>query len=86
VESCWLFIDVHKKAWTHANSAPLEAGIHNSNGLNWILYVDSSSGHPVDIAMADSGNFSLIIMMFSHTDEHDALYQTVFLPMIDSAK
>jgi pimeloyl-ACP methyl ester carboxylesterase len=68
------------------DNAPMEAGIRNSNGINWTLYVDSSDGHPVDIALADSGNSSLIILMFSHADEHDALYQTVFLPMIDSAK
>jgi pimeloyl-ACP methyl ester carboxylesterase len=68
------------------DKAPLEAGIRSSNGLNWKLYVDSSNGHPVDIALADAGNSSLVIVMFSHADEHDALYRTVFLPMVDSAR
>lgn len=68
------------------DKAPLEAGIRSSNGLDWKLYVDSSNGHPVDIALADSGNSSLVIVMFSHADEHDALYRTVFLPMVDSAR
>ena len=68
------------------DKAPLEAGIRSSNGLNWKLYVDSSNGHPVDMALADSGNSSLVIVMFSHADEHDALYRTVFLPMVDSAR
>jgi hypothetical protein len=40
----------------------------------------------VDIALTDSGSSSLIIIMFSHADEHDALYRTVFLPMVDSAR
>jgi hypothetical protein len=40
----------------------------------------------VDVAIADLGNTTLVIMMFSHPDEHDALYRTVFLRMIDSAE
>ncbi len=68
------------------DGAPLEAGTRNAHGLNWKLYIATSNGRPVDIAAADDGGTSLIIMMFSHADEHDALYRTVFLPMVDSAR
>jgi hypothetical protein len=51
-----------------------------------MLYSGKSNDRPVDIAVADLGNTSLVIMMFSHPDEHEALYNTVFLPMIDSAR
>jgi len=68
------------------DKAPLEAGVRDANGINWKLYVDSSNGHPVDVALADKGNSTLIIVMFSHADEHEALYRTVFLPMVDSAR
>jgi len=68
------------------DKAPLEAGVREANGISWKLYVDSSNGHPVDIALADSGHSTLIILMFSHADEHDAFYRTVFLPMVDSAR
>jgi hypothetical protein len=36
--------------------------------------------------MADSGGHSLVVMLISHLDERDALYRTVFLPMVDSVK
>jgi hypothetical protein len=68
------------------DGAPVEAGTRNANGLDWKLYIATSNGRPVDIAAADDGGTSLIIMMFSHADEHDALYRTVFLPMVDSAR
>ncbi len=68
------------------DTAPLKAGQHEANGLTWTLYTSTSNGRPVDIAMADYKGNSLVIFLFSHIDEHDALYQTVFLPMVDSAK
>ena len=68
------------------DTAPLKSSQREANGLIWTLYTSTSNGRPVDIAMADYKGNSLVIMMFSHIDERDALYQTVFLPMVDSAK
>ena len=68
------------------DSAPLEAGTRTAKGRIWTLYTSTSNNRPVDVAIADLGNTTLVIMMFSHPDEHDALYNTVFLPMIDSAR
>jgi len=34
--------------------------------------------------MADVKNGALVILAFNNIDEHDALYQAVFLPMVDS--
>lgn len=65
---------------------PVEAGVLNLNGLTWKLYLTSSNGRPVDIAIAEEGFTSLIIIMFTHPDEHDAFYRTLFLPMIESAQ
>jgi len=62
-----------------------EVGQRHANGFNWKLYTSSSYGRPVDVAMVDKGNSSIVVIQFSNKDEHDALYQTVFLPMIDSA-
>ncbi len=55
-----------------------------ANGLKWNLYQATSHGYPVDIAFAKSGKQTLMVLLFSHTDEHEALYNTVFLPAIDS--
>ncbi len=62
-----------------------EVGQRHANGFDWQLYTSSSYGRPVDVAMVDNGNSSLVVIQFSNKDEHDALYQTVFLPMVDSA-
>ena len=56
------------------------------NGLTWSIYRASSQGNPVDMAFARSGNDTLMVLMFSSRDEHDALYNAVFLPVTDSTK
>lgn len=68
------------------DTAPAKVGQREAHGLTWSLYLSTSNGRPVDIAMVDQGFSSLVIMMFSNGDEHGALYQTVFLPMVDSAR
>jgi hypothetical protein len=54
------------------------------NGLSWTLYKTSSQGNPVDLAFAKYGNETFMILLISYENEHNALYQTVFLPIIDS--
>jgi pimeloyl-ACP methyl ester carboxylesterase len=61
-------------------------GNREANGLSWKLFISSSYGRPVDIAVADYRGRSLVLMMFCNNDEHDALYRTVFLAMVDSAE
>ena len=68
------------------DGAPVEAGVRETNGLTWKFYYSTSNGHPVDVAATETGATSMIIVMFSHPDEHDALYRTLFLPMVDSAR
>ena len=68
------------------DTAPINVGQRNENGLKWTLYTSTSNGCPVDIAMADREGSSLVVILFCHSDEHDALYQTVFLPMVDSVR
>ena len=68
------------------DGAPIEAGVREANGRTWKLYYATSNGHPVDVAATETGVTSMIIVMFSHPDEHEALYRTLFLPMVDSAR
>ena len=68
------------------DGAPTPAGSRQANGYTWTLYYATSNGRPVDVAAVDDKGNSIVIVMFSHPDEHDALYRTVFLPMVDSAK
>lgn len=62
------------------------AGQQSINGFNWQFYTSSSYGRPVDIAMFEERGLTTIIMQFCNKDEHDALYRTVFLPMVTSVK
>jgi pimeloyl-ACP methyl ester carboxylesterase len=66
------------------DSPLIPAGQRQSNGLAWNLYKSSSYGRPVDIAMAQDGGWSIVVLLFCNQDEHEALYQTVFIPMVDS--
>jgi pimeloyl-ACP methyl ester carboxylesterase len=67
------------------DSALVPAGQRIAHGFTWKLFTSSSYGRPVDVAMADDGSWSNVVVMFCNQDEHDALYQTVFLSMLDSA-
>ena len=68
------------------DSPLIPAGTRQANGLAWKLYTSSSYGRPVDIAMADDGSWSITVLLFCNQDEHEALYQTVFLPMVNSTE
>jgi hypothetical protein len=65
---------------------PVPSGSRETSKYSWTLYYATSNNRPVDIAAVEEGSRTLIVIMFSHPDEHDALYRTVFLPMVDSAK
>ena len=80
----WFSLSIY--GYRGLDTAPLKVSQREANGLAWTLYTSTSNGRPVDIAMVDYKGNSLVIMMFSHIDEREALYQTVFLPMVDSAK
>jgi pimeloyl-ACP methyl ester carboxylesterase len=57
-----------------------------ANGLTWSIYKTTSKGNPVEIAFANSSNETLMVLLISYPNEHDALYKTVFLPVVDSTR
>ena len=61
-------------------------GQRQANGLTWTIYTTSYLGNPVDIALASTSNQTLMVLLACYRDEHDALYNKVFLPIIDSTK
>jgi len=62
----------------------IKSAAYQANGLKWTLYQTSSRGMPVDIAFARSNKQTLMVLLISYSDEHETLYKTVFLPIIDS--
>lgn len=70
------------------DNSPVPAGTRDVNGRRWNLYTTTSRKYPVDVAVSDpnSRGESIFIVLYSHADERDAVYRTIFLPMVDSAK
>jgi len=55
-----------------------------ANDLTWSLYSFEVDGVPRDLALAESDGLILILLMRSAADEHDALHEAVFLPIVDA--
>ena len=55
-----------------------------ANDLAWSLYTFEVQGVPRDLALAESEGLTLILIMRSAADEHDALHEAVFLPIVDA--
>lgn len=68
---------------TGFDEIPTSVGERQAHGLSWKLYTASSQGRPVDLALA-SGQQTLMVLVISNRDERDALYQAVFLPVVDA--
>jgi len=54
-----------------------------ANDLTWSLYTFEVQGVPRDLALAESEGLTLLLLMRSAADEQDALYEAVFLPIVD---
>jgi len=66
------------------DQAAIKHDQRTANGLTWSIYTTSARGNPVDIAFAKLGNETLMVLLISHKDEREALYNTVFLPIVDA--
>lgn len=63
---------------------PESTGERQVNGLTWSLYAFKVQGVPRELALADSDRGTLIVLMRSAADERDALYEAVFVPVVDA--
>lgn len=59
-------------------------GQRQTKDLNWNLYSLTLQGQPADLALAQSGDRTFVIMLVSDVIERQALYDSVFLPAIDA--
>jgi hypothetical protein len=66
------------------DETPEPVGQREANGLTWTLYRFEVQGLPVDMAIAEAGDMSLIVLLQSDDDEQEALYEAVFLPAVDA--
>lgn len=79
------FFSIKAYGYGGLDTALVPAGTRSVNNLKWSLYTSTSYGRPVDIAIADYRGRSLLVVLFSNSDEHDVFYRMAFLPAVDSA-
>jgi pimeloyl-ACP methyl ester carboxylesterase len=63
---------------------PEAVGEREANGLTWTLYAVTVLGLELDLALTESNGLALIVLLQSDPGEHEALYEAVFLPVVDA--
>lgn len=61
------------------NAASTESG-----SLVWDLYSFEYQSYRADLALVEDGDKAYFVLLISPPDERDALYETVFLPVVDA--
>lgn len=57
-----------------------------ANGLTWNLYRFAAQGLEIDMALAETSRMGLVVLLQSSKADREALYGTVFLPVVDALK
>jgi pimeloyl-ACP methyl ester carboxylesterase len=51
--------------------------------LTWDLYAFEVQGLPIDLALAEDGEKAYFVLLISPPDEHETLYEQLFLPAVE---
>jgi pimeloyl-ACP methyl ester carboxylesterase len=80
------FLDwiAHNYQGVGMTAIPRAVGEREANDLIWKLYVSELRGNPVDLALAESDSLTLLVVLSTRNDERDAMYEAVYLPVIDA--
>lgn len=52
--------------------------------FTWDFYTFERRGNPADLALAEDGEKAYFVFLISALDEHDALYEQLFLPAVEA--
>jgi hypothetical protein len=52
--------------------------------FTWSFYTFDRRGHPVDLAVAEDEDKAYFVFLLSPADEHDLLYEQLFLPAVEA--
>jgi hypothetical protein len=63
---------------------PPSVGEREANNLTWTLYAVKVQGISVDIAVSESDQSVLLVLLQSAPEERDTLYEQLFLPAVDA--
>jgi hypothetical protein len=64
--------------------APEIVGEREANGITWTFYSVEYQGLSTDIAIAEGDGLAMIVLLMSEPGEHQALYEAVFVPVVDA--
>ena len=67
-----------------ASEAPAVVDRFETNGLEWQIYRTEIQGAVMDVALAPSGDTSLLVLLTSGAAERDALFEQVFVPAVQA--
>jgi hypothetical protein len=56
----------------------------DANGLSWALYQAEAKGYPVDFALAEREDLTLLILLITEAGERDVLYEALFIPAVEA--
>jgi hypothetical protein len=59
-------------------------GEKESGGLVWSLYSLEIKGYPIDLALAQDDAKAYFVFLVSPADEHQTLYEQLFLPAVEA--
>jgi pimeloyl-ACP methyl ester carboxylesterase len=64
--------------------SPEPVGTRDAGTLSWTLYEVEGDTRVTDIALADGGETTYLVVLVSAPDEHAAMHESVFLPAVDA--
>jgi hypothetical protein len=65
---------------------PEKTGEMTANDLTWSLYSFIVRSTPVEMALAQSDDLAIVVLLQSPSDEREALTEFVFIPVVESVK
>lgn len=65
---------------------PTAAGEYRSQRYTWSLYTMTVDGSPANLALAEDGNTTLIVLVLSPASDSKTLYDSLFVPALDAAQ
>lgn len=84
-EEEWInWLTINFQGSTGLDQPAVKTGERLVNGMKWSIYTTSAEGQLVDLAFAKSGDQTLMVVLVSFKNEHDALFNHVFLHIVDS--
>jgi hypothetical protein len=68
------------------DESPTSTGVYEAENHTWTLYETALQGLPADIALAEDGDYTYVVLLVTPAEERNALYTAVFLPVLEALR